>query len=791
MVMLNDTARQAPRAEEAPWSLRRLLRDPALAFALLVAVAYVALLAFFFVTALRIDADRERPQVGVESIAVGPGGDYLLDFGMIREPGDLFTPETQARFQPAGGKMPVSGMQYFRDGALWLRFRVPKIESADPQRTVRLSDPRVRQAQLVWRSGGEIRQLAWSFDNEMRRAGVGTRTPVFHFAAGEIEGAEMYLGFTSLSVLRGSVFVETRRAYEAWDLHQTVLPSLLSGALVAIGIYLCVTGFLLRDGPVIAGGAMSFLLMAVLFGGPGLFHVYALPGNPSLADFVAYVPKPLVLSSWLVFLIAYLGLWRRARLVSSILIIIALVVPFQSILPAFKIGLGLDVPFLFTSAIPMLAGLVAGGATLTWLAVRGDRRARIFLLCWLPLLVGMIVRSFIILFPQPGTAQLLQDDPFVDIVVSMIALAVAMVIDIQARERSLRNDAEANEQRLRGFSHIASRSFFEVAPDGALSSVAGPLVAEMGLAPGGSLADILSDRLEPGERSLVDKLADARKRGQALRDIEIAAKTRDGRFRWYAINAVPWIDGSSGETGLRGTIEDITANVERRSTLAQQTKLAAMGQIAGGIAHEVNNLLHPVINLARRVRDHHVRDTEGRRLLDLVIDSGKQAGQVVEGVLEAVSPTRRRGPALPVGASVERALAAVAAALPRHVRLVTEIAPVERPEIAFGEMLQVIGNLVQNAAQAIDGEGEIVVSLQAEEDRAAVLGVRDNGKGMSEELRRTALEPFVTARGEGTGLGLASVAAIVSGWGGTIELFSAPGEGTSVIIRIPISAGNP
>ena len=64
-------------------------------------------------------------------------------------------------------------------------------------------------------------------------------------------------------------------------------------------------------------------------------------------------------------------------------------------------------------------------------------------------------------------------------------------------------------------------------------------------------------------------------------------------------------------------------------------------------------------------------------------------------------------------------------------------------------------------------------------------GGRHHGRGMTEEMRRTALQPFVTSRSDGTGLGLASVAAIVSGWNGTIELFSAPGEGTSVNIRIP------
>ncbi len=761
-------------------------RDRAMAAAAVAAAIYVVLALLFLATAFVRDAARPPPGGGGETVAVGPDSDWLVDFGTLRIPDDLFDPEVRARFRPAGGLLPVAGMEYFRDGAIWLRFTVPEIAADDFGRTIRVGDPRVRHAWLVWRDGAQTVVREWRFDGAERRAGLGSRTPAFHFRTGEMEGREVHVGFTSLSALRGSVYFETRGAYQAWELRQAVLPSLLGGALLAIGVYLFVTGIAMREVSMKVAGAMSFVLFTIIFGGAGLIHTYVLPGWPSLADMLAYMPRPLSVSTWLAFLVSYLGLRRNAPRLAVLLIALAVVVPFQAMLAAFKVGLGWEVPVAVTSSLPMLAGVLAGMGTLVWFVAQGQRRARLFLLCWLPMLVGTIARSLFLLFPYPATAEFMIADPLVDVVISMAALSVVMVVDMQGRERALRQRAETNEQRLREFSQIASHSFFEAGAGGVVVGSTGSSAAELGLVPGASISHLPAALEAPGQ-GFAERMAEAEARRKGFREAEFFVRAPDGRQIWYAFNVEPWED-EAGARGLRGTIEEVTARVERRSQIAQQGKLAAMGQLAGGIAHEVNNLLHPVVNLARRVRDRHVRDREGRRLLDLVIDSGKRAGEVVEGVLGSVSTTERRGPVLSLSVAVERAAAAAVAALPPHVRFANAIEPVGRPAVPLGQMLQVIGNLMQNAAQAIDGSGEIVVSLSDGRDGMAELSVRDDGRGMSEELRRTVFQPFVTSRPDGTGLGLTSVASIVAEWNGTVELLSREGEGTTVVIRIPQAA---
>ncbi len=743
---------------------------------------YLLSSAFFLISAVLFDAARARPARSAESIAVGPTSDWLVDHGTIAIPDGLYEPAVQARFVTAAGTLPITGMQYFTDGALWLRFTVPTIAADDLERTIRISDPRVRRAWLVWREGGRIEMRSWSFDGPERLSGFGSRTPSFHFAAGEMEGQEVHIGFTSLSVQRGAVFFETRRAYAAWELSQSVMPALLGGALVSIGLYLLVGGAFSRDPAQLWASVMSFALFCVIVGGAGLFHAYLLPARPSLADFLAYMPRPLVLSAWLMFVAVYLQLRTRAPWVFVLLSAIALLVPFQASLAALKVGLDIDTPLAITSSGPSILGFAAGLGTLAVFAWRGSRRARLALLCWLPLVLGVIVRSVVIAFPGVFPPNFLNYDPLADVVVSMIALSAVLVLDSQARERALRLRAEANEQRLREFSEIASHSFFELAPDRTLTSTTGPLAEELGIVAGSTLG-VLDGRLESGGRSLLQFADEVMASGRGVREAEFFSRDDAGRQRWYSFNMEPWRDEDGTLAGIRGTIEDATTRVERRARVAQQGKLAAMGQLAGGIAHEVNNLLHPVINLARRVRDNHVDDREGRRLLEIVIDSGKRAGEVVEGVLDSVSSTRRRGPILPLSIAVERAVAASVALLPPAIRFSSEIEPLAHPPLPFGEMLQVVGNLVQNARQAIVDQGEVVVSLAAEGD-SAVLTVKDDGAGMSEDVRRTAFEPFVTSRADGTGLGLSSVASIVAGWGGSVEIRSLEGKGTSVIVRI-------
>jgi signal transduction histidine kinase len=305
----------------------------------------------------------------------------------------------------------------------------------------------------------------------------------------------------------------------------------------------------------------------------------------------------------------------------------------------------------------------------------------------------------------------------------------------------------------------------------------------LGLVEGMAFAPVLAANAAPEQHGISRRLAQIIAASETERDIEIATVSPQGHRGWISLNVAPWQVSPDAPPGLRGTISDITERVERREREARQSTLSALGQLASGVAHEVNNLLHPIINLSRRVRDRESLDDESRRLLDLVVTSGQHAGEIVASVLVAFNPATLPGHVRPIADALAESLVAVRATLPSTVALTDEIELTSQVKVRQGEMLQVTSNLVSNAIRAMEAGGAIDVSLRVE-GRQTTLTFADNGPGMSESILRRAAEPFVSGRPGGTGLGLSIVTNIVRKWGGEVEIYSRSGEGTRIVISI-------
>lgn len=217
--------------------------------------------------------------------------------------------------------------------------------------------------------------------------------------------------------------------------------------------------------------------------------------------------------------------------------------------------------------------------------------------------------------------------------------------------------------------------------------------------------------------------------------------------------------------------------------------MAAIGQLAGGIAHEINNLLHPILNLSRRVAAQFASGDEKRKQLDIVVDAGVRASEIVAGILAYVRPDIGDGSRMPFPDAVRRASDAIRPIVGESIRYKMEIDTEDGPSVAAGEVLQVLSNLVANAVYATGGAGAITVSfsVSGDDDKPYTLIVADDGSGMDDMTRERALEPFFTTKepGRGTGLGLSIVYGLVRNWRGTIEIESRPGHGTHIIIRLP------
>jgi len=273
-------------------------------------------------------------------------------------------------------------------------------------------------------------------------------------------------------------------------------------------------------------------------------------------------------------------------------------------------------------------------------------------------------------------------------------------------------------------------------------------------------------------------------------------------------------------------MDDITMRVRIENMMIQNEKMMSLGELAAGMAHEINNplsiILHGVQNIQRRTSPRltqnqktaqaldidldRLNDYFGQRHIDRFLDDIREAGErsmhIVRNMLEFSRGNSRSHDQFDLVQIVNHSLElsdntlSLQGAGQNRPRIVTEF---DQDKLAVvgsaAEIQQVILNLLRNALQAFQQEESIadpVILLRTStEHGSAVLEIEDNGPGMKEEVRRHIFEPFFTTKevGEGTGLGLSvSYFIITEHHSGTIEVDSSPGQGTRFVIRLPLAA---
>jgi PAS domain S-box-containing protein len=273
---------------------------------------------------------------------------------------------------------------------------------------------------------------------------------------------------------------------------------------------------------------------------------------------------------------------------------------------------------------------------------------------------------------------------------------------------------------------------------------------------------------------------------------EHAYHLRDGRWMLVIHRRLPG--------GARvGLWTDVTAlkrgEAERRGLEVQlhhAQRLEALGTLAGGAAHEINNALVPVIALTKMMAGKSSGDSRERRNLDMVLAGAERSRDLVKQILAfSRKEAERPQQSVDVGAVLREALRLMRATVPTSIRLEEEIAPTPAIIGDPGQLHQMVVNVTTNAAQAIGQvPGKITVSLQPETGGAHLrLSVADTGCGMDEATQARVFEPFFTTKpvGEGTGLGLSVAHGIIKAHGGRVEVKSTPGQGSRFDIFLPVA----
>lgn len=232
--------------------------------------------------------------------------------------------------------------------------------------------------------------------------------------------------------------------------------------------------------------------------------------------------------------------------------------------------------------------------------------------------------------------------------------------------------------------------------------------------------------------------------------------------------------------------------VDTQLQLAHADKLASVGRLAAGVAHEINNPLTGVLSYASLLQKRLSEDPEAREDLEVVVRETKRCREIVRQLLDFARPTPPKRRRVDVHEIVRHAAAVLHNQLEmRAVALQLDLAS-DLPALDLdpGQIEQVLVNLILNALDAHEEDGgEIQIRTSRIEEDWIDVEVMDSGRGISSADLPRLFEPFFTTKGtKGTGLGLAVTWGIIRGHGGTITVESEPGHGAAFRIRLPLAA---
>jgi PAS domain S-box-containing protein len=268
---------------------------------------------------------------------------------------------------------------------------------------------------------------------------------------------------------------------------------------------------------------------------------------------------------------------------------------------------------------------------------------------------------------------------------------------------------------------------------------------------------------------------------------------KDGRALPVGVSSSPLRDGNGCPAGALEIFHDLSEVKVLEERVRRADRLAALGQMAATVAHEIRNPLGGIEGFAALLERDLADRPDKREMARQILQGARSLNAIVTCLLDFTRPVSLTLRRASLGAVADSALGVVEqemAAQAARVSVVRDFAAHDVAAVDPEQMVRVVLNLVRNAWQAMPEGGEIAVATERTEE-AVTLSVRDTGCGMTEAVREKLFSPFFTTKETGTGLGLSIVRKIVLAHGGSIEVNSAPGTGTTVTVTVPRRPSGP
>jgi len=304
------------------------------------------------------------------------------------------------------------------------------------------------------------------------------------------------------------------------------------------------------------------------------------------------------------------------------------------------------------------------------------------------------------------------------------------------------------------------------------------------------------------DTSLIRHLSDTLATGESRSESEAVVEGADGRSVHVSIVTAPLAGAQGAVTAAVAVVRDITRLHQLEAEMRRGQTLAAAGQVAMGLAHEIRNPLGAIRGAVQLLRRELGDEARWGEYMEVLLKEVDRVNRIIERLLDLGRPVTLRTVPLNIHQLLERvALMSEEMASTRGVSIVRRYDPSLPPILADEDrMLQVLHNLVRNAIEAMPGGGRLTLVTRLSMDTLfakvdlgrglksmAEVVVADEGEGIPDATRAKLFTPFFTTKSGGMGLGLALCHRLVEEHGGAIQIASELGKGTAVSCFLPIA----
>ena len=373
-------------------------------------------------------------------------------------------------------------------------------------------------------------------------------------------------------------------------------------------------------------------------------------------------------------------------------------------------------------------------------------------------------------------------------------------------EKSTSQSLRESEERFRQITESIDEMFYMTDPNGGGLLYISPAYEKIWGRTRASLHESpekWADAIHPEDRERVVAIA-AVKHLQGYHEENYRIIRPDGSVRWILDRSFPVKDGAGKVIRLVGVAKDVTEKKELEAQFFRAQRLESIGTLASGIAHDLNNILAPIMMAAPLIRMSKSPDTTEKMLV--AVESSVQRGaKLVRQLLTFGRGAEGEKKPLQVGPIVKEIVTMAQQTFPKNVSVAALESEGLPPILADATQVhQVLLNLCVNARDAMPQGGTLLVAVEhAKIDPTAaamnpgakagdyvVIKVTDSGTGMTPQIMEKIFDPFFTTKevGKGTGLGLATVIGLVKSHGGFLTLSSEVGKGSTFAVHFPVAA---